>query len=167
LDEFRREYEDKYAAAADLDQCPGGGARNDDEEEDDEDDMEEDQSDTDELDDPCPKYLIFSTGSKTYTPHQIGFKRIGKINFPRRLDPGPSLKERIALSKRKRELEVIMRDLTSEELRLQSLLQNSNEPRVEPNWANYDAVADRFDKVDKLIDLHGHIIGMGLSPDHR
>lgn len=28
-------------------------------------------------------------------------------------------------------------------------------------------MADRFDKVDKVIDLHGHIIGMALSPDHR
>lgn len=28
-------------------------------------------------------------------------------------------------------------------------------------------MANRFDKVDKLIDLHGHIIGMGLSPDSR
>lgn len=43
----------------------------------------------------------------------------------------------------------------------------NNEPRVEPDWLNYEAVSERFDKVDKLIDLHGHIIGMGLSPDHR
>lgn len=46
------------------------------------------------------------------------------------------------------------------------LLQN-NEPRADPDWLNYDSVSDRFNKVDKLIDLHGHIIGMGLSPDHR
>lgn len=35
------------------------------------------------------------------------------------------------------------------------------------DWLNYQSVADKFDKVDHLIDLHGHIIGMGLSPDHR
>lgn len=43
----------------------------------------------------------------------------------------------------------------------------NNEQRVDPDWLNYDSVSDRFDKVDKLIDLHGHIIGMALSPDHR
>lgn len=32
---------------------------------------------------------------------------------------------------------------------------------------DYDAVSDYFDKADEVIDLHGHIIGMGLSPDHR
>ncbi|XP_055550093.1 F-box/WD repeat-containing protein 5 isoform X2 [Wyeomyia smithii] len=136
LDEYRREYEDSYYESSDdcLD--------------DDDDPEDDDMSEVDDLDNLCPKYLIFSTGSKTYTPHQIGFKRIGSVNFPRRLDPGPSLKERIALRERQRELE-------------------NETPPVEPNWANYESVADRFDRVDKLIDLHGHIIGMGLSPDHR
>lgn len=40
-------------------------------------------------------------------------------------------------------------------------------PPPEPDWLDYDAVSDKFDKIDHLIDLHGHIIGMGLSPDHR
>lgn len=88
------------------------------------------------------KYLIFTTSSKTYTPHQIGFKRMRSVNFPARLDPGPSLKERVALLKEMQQ-------------------------RPDPDWLNFDAVADKFDKVDHLIDLHGHIIGMALSPDHR
>ena len=75
----------------------------------------------------------------------MGFKRIKPVNFPRRLDPGPSLKERLERRERERE----------------------GSPRPEPNWQDYDSVSDRFDKVDHLIDLHGHIIGMGLSPDHR
>ncbi|GJQ67242.1 hypothetical protein Trydic_g8147 [Trypoxylus dichotomus] len=95
------------------------------------------------------KYLIFTTGFKTYTPHQIGIKRIKPFMFPKRLDPGPSLKERLILQEKKKEL-----------LR-------SNSPPPEPNWTDFDAVADKFDKIDHLIDLHGHIIGMGLSPDHR
>nr|XP_029714142.1 F-box/WD repeat-containing protein 5-like isoform X1 [Aedes albopictus] len=154
LDEYRREYEDSYYESSDdcLD--------------DDDDQEDDDMSETEDLDNLCPKYLIFSTGSKTYTPHQIGFKRISSVNFPRRVDPGPSLKERIALRDRQRELEVIMREMSQEEIRLQYILQNETPP-MEANWANYEAVADRFDKVDKLIDLHGHIIGMGLSPDHR
>lgn len=151
VEEFRQEYEDSYYESSDDD--------------DDCDDEELSEGD-DDLENLCPKYLIFSTGSKTYTPHQIGFKRITSVNFPRRLDPGPSLQERIALRDRQRELQVIMDEMSPEEIRLQYILQNESPP-MEPNWNNYDEVAGRFDKVDKLIDLHGHIIGMGLSPDHR
>ncbi|XP_022229345.2 F-box/WD repeat-containing protein 5 [Drosophila obscura] len=117
-----------------------------------EDDEEYDSMDVheeyDEMENSIPKYLIFSTGSKTFTPHQIGFKRIRNVYFPKKLDPGPSLKERIA-AKRAAEQ------------------QQQQEPRNDPDWWDYDSVKDRFDQVDKVIDLHGHIIGMALSPDHR
>lgn len=104
----------------------------------------------DELENMSPKYLIFSTGTETYTPHQVGFKIIFKesVNFPKRLERGPSLSERIATKKRER------------------LVQN-NEPRVELDWLDYEAVADYFDPVDQMIDLQGSIFGMSLSPDHR
>lgn len=104
------------------------------------------ECDTDELANNPEKFLIFTTGSKTYTPHKVGFKRIKLVSFPRRLDPGPSLRERIAQRERERE--------------------RQNTPSME-DWLNYESVADKFDKIDHLIDLHGHIIGMGLSPDHR
>ncbi|CAL7939351.1 unnamed protein product [Xylocopa violacea] len=104
------------------------------------------EDDTDELSN-CEKYLIFITGSKTYTPHQVGFKRIKKVKFPKRLDPGPSLRERFEQRERDRERQSSYALLT--------------------NWLDYQAVADQFDTVDHVIDLHGHIIGMGLSPDHR
>ncbi|XP_047474883.1 F-box/WD repeat-containing protein 5-like isoform X1 [Penaeus chinensis] len=94
------------------------------------------------------KFLIFTTGSKTYSPHQIGFKRIKKFSIPTILDIGPGLRERIQA----RELERELRNL--------GLFQ-------EPNWLDYESVADKFDTIDHLIDLNGHIIGMGLSPDHR
>ena len=105
------------------------------------------EGDNDELSNNCEKYLIFTTGSKTYTPHQVGFKRIKNFKFPTRLDPGPSLRERIAQRERERE--------------------RQNSYAFFTNWLDYESVADQFDKVDHLIDLHGHIIGMGLSPDHR
>ncbi|KAK3886739.1 hypothetical protein Pcinc_009117 [Petrolisthes cinctipes] len=94
------------------------------------------------------KFLIFTTGSKTYSPHQIGFKRIKKFSIPTVLEVGPCLRERIQQRAHQREL----RNL--------GLFQ-------EPNWLDYDSVAERFDNIDHLIDLNGHIIGMGLSPDHR
>lgn len=105
--------------------------------------------DSDDLADCPEKFLIFTQGSKTYTPHQVGFKRIKPVTFPRRLDPGPSLQERLAQRDRER------------------IKQNNGVFEPEPNWLDYDSVADKFDKIDHLIDLHGHIIGMGLSPDHR
>lgn len=71
-----------------------------------EDDGEED--DYDDLENLCPKYLIFSTGSKTYTPHQVGFKRVRNVNFPKKLDPGPSLKERLAAKEREKVLQVFI-----------------------------------------------------------
>ncbi|XP_053473623.1 F-box/WD repeat-containing protein 5 isoform X1 [Ictalurus furcatus] len=66
-------------------------------------------------------YLLFTTGSLTYSPHQIGIKRI----MPDQMTTcGPVLGE----------------ERSAEEF---------------------------FDSLDHVIDIHGHIIGMGLSPDHR
>ncbi|KAI5742484.1 hypothetical protein M8J77_007716 [Diaphorina citri] len=114
---------------------------------------EEDVLSAEHLDDLAKqpeKFLIFTTGCRTYTPHQIGFKRIKKVSFPQRLDPGLSLAERIAVR---------------EQARARFL--NGARAHPEPDWLNYEAVSDRFDSVDHIIDLHGHIIGMCLSPDHR
>lgn len=161
-DDFRREFDAFSESSGDLDDF-----------------IDVDMTDEDlyeDLDEIYPKYLIFSTGSKTYTPHQIGIKRIGKVNFPKRVDPGPSIQERIAMRKRKRELESLIASLTPEEARLQ--FQNFNreyniegQPRMlrpdPPDWMNFDSVAEKFDKVDALIDLKGHIIGLALSPDHH
>nr|XP_015222130.1 PREDICTED: F-box/WD repeat-containing protein 5 [Lepisosteus oculatus] len=66
-------------------------------------------------------YLLFTTGSLTYSPHQIGIKRIMPDQMA---TSGPVLGE----------------ERSSDEF---------------------------FDSLDHLIDIHGHIIGMGLSPDHR
>ena len=69
--------------------------------------------------------LIFTKGSWTYTPHQIGIKRM-----PRSVDR-----------------------LLSE--------QQAHDADIETE----DDADD--DSVDESVDLHGHIIGMNLSPDHR
>ncbi|KAJ8346995.1 hypothetical protein SKAU_G00283960 [Synaphobranchus kaupii] len=66
-------------------------------------------------------YLLFTTGSLTHSPHQIGIKRIRPDQMT---TCGPVLGE----------------ERSSEEF---------------------------FDSLDHVIDIHGHIIGMGLSPDHR
>lgn len=87
-------------------------------------------------DDFCDKYLIFTMGEKTYTPHQIGIKRI----------LGAKAKEII---ERLKQRETKQPNANSLEDPLQQM-EN-----------------DRFDSVDHMIELHGHIIGMCLSPDHR
>nr|XP_021506801.1 F-box/WD repeat-containing protein 5 isoform X2 [Meriones unguiculatus] len=70
---------------------------------------------------PRNKYLIFTTGCLTYSPHQIGIKQI----LPHQMTTaGPVLGE----------------------------------------GRGSDAF---FDALDHVIDVHGHIIGMGLSPDNR
>lgn len=109
--EFRREFEDLQHMD---DQLSDGEAEQPEEMNDfvEDDEIEDD----DDLEDTCSKYLIFTTGSKTYTPHQIGFKKIGKLKLPKRLDPGPSLQERIALRNLLREQEVIMNTLSSAEI---------------------------------------------------
>lgn len=78
------------------------------------------------------KLLIFTCSSETYTPHRIGFKRIKPMTFNGRIDPGPSVRERIEEYKRRRQME----------------LDGVDEPDI--NWANYEAVADRFDKVPTM-----------------
>jgi len=94
------------------------------------------------------KYLIFATGTISDFPHQIGFKMFRN--------------ERI--SKKRREL----------------MLQK-NEARVEPDDFDasvkdnsdddsdddLDPVDGDFDTVDEIVDLHGFLFGMNLSPDHR
>nr|CAI5842867.1 unnamed protein product [Callosobruchus analis] len=75
--------------------------------------------------------------------------RIKPFKFPKTIDPGPSLKERIVLFEQRKEQ------------------MRSGSPPPDPDWLDFEQVADKFDKVDHLIDLHGHIVGMGLSPDHR
>ncbi|XP_034231119.1 F-box/WD repeat-containing protein 5 [Thrips palmi] len=102
-------------------------------------------SDDDELCVQEDKFLIFTTGSNTFSPHQIGIKRIKPISFPRRMDPGLPFRERIANLNRE----------------YQPSHENPNEVQ------NEIAEGTEYDEVDHLIDLHGHIIGMGLSPDHR
>ncbi|KAI9565671.1 hypothetical protein GHT06_009463 [Daphnia sinensis] len=109
--------------------------------------------DSEEVLDPREKYLIFTMGSRTYTPHQIGLKRISPFTFCNRIDVGPSLAERVAIQRQERQA-------------LEESLALGIPPR-EPVWQDFEAVADRFDPIDHVIDLNGHIIGMSLSPDHR
>lgn len=79
------------------------------------------------------KWLIFTCSSETYTPHRIGFKRINPMVFHGKIDPGPSVRERIEEYKRRKlqEMEGVEEEVI--------------------NWGNYSSVADKFDKVEILL----------------
>lgn len=94
------------------------------------------------------KLLVFTSGSLTYTPHQIGIKRIKPFLFEEFVTQTASLSKRLEERRQEKERES------------QALV-------ASPNWHDEDAVAPLFDTVDHTIDLKGHIIGMALSPDHR
>ena len=82
-----------------------------------------------EQNETCPsKYLIFTTGSLTYTPHQIGIKRIDCL-------------EKVEGEK-------------DDSMRLQVKQKHRRNMHI-------------GDSIDTVLDMHGHIIGMCLSPDHR
>lgn len=124
---------------------PGTSYINDDEDSDhDGGDSQEEDTSIEKILDPREKFLIFTAGSLTYTPHQIGFKRIKPFKFAERVTETPTLMQRLA------------------ERQARNLSGN-----VSPNWHDEGSVMHYFDKMDHVIDLHGHIIGMGLSPDHR
>ena len=75
--------------------------------------------------------LIFTKGSQTYTPHQIGIKRM---------------------------------PCSAAELMFKQHAHEAD--RETQDFGQNDEDADD-DVVDVSVELHGHIIGMNLSPDHR
>lgn len=93
------------------------------------------------------KLLVFTAGSLTYTPHQIGIKRIKPFEFEE------FIKETASLAKR-------LEERKEEQERREGMA-------ASPNWLDEKSVSHLFDGIDHIIDLKGHIIGMGLSPDHR
>ena len=89
--------------------------------------------------------MIFTTASKSYTPHEIGFKYVTEQDLPIESELGTTLIERV----RERQIEHEQ--------------QNAIEEADIPELIN----AENFDNIDHIIDLHGSIIGMALSPDQR
>ena len=89
---------------------------------------------------PGDRYLIFTAGMKTYTPHQIGIKRIRASE-------------------------------ATEKMKARTSADGTSPPASTPLDPDPGGLGgqgqEEFDTVDHLIELHGHIIGMCLSPDHR
>ncbi|RWS11666.1 F-box/WD repeat-containing protein 5-like protein [Dinothrombium tinctorium] len=92
------------------------------------------------------KLLIFTSGSLTYTPHQIGIKRIKPFRFKEFVTETLTLSQRLEEKRREEESGIL---------------------QMSPNWQDENVIRNYFDSVDHVIDIKGHIIGMGLSIDHR
>lgn len=98
-------------------------------------------------------YLLFTTGSLTYSPHQIG-KNPNCADF----------------TKKGGEKYTVVSDVSSNVLKCVC----AGIKRIKPDQMTTcgpvlgeERSSEFFDSLDHVIDIHGHIIGMGLSPDHR
>lgn len=128
-------------------------------------------------------YLIFTTGCLTYSPHQIGKRQI------QALSGGGGVSNRLCSLKRGSQCKHGW-DPRHRYLRVPSSSRHSQD--IPPTPSHLSALptgvkqilphqmttagpvlgeernSERFfDALDHVIELHGHIIGMGLSPDHR
>ena len=103
------------------------------------------------------KLLIMATGIKVCIPHMIGIKRMSQIRFRKNMDFSKSLAQR--------DLERRM-----DQRRARRQRQNTDPAVLEAgitDWHDYKAVKNKFDGLDYLIEMHGRIVGMALSPCHR
>ena len=111
-------------------------------------------SDTkDEVLNETDKLMIFTTGVRTYQPHQIGIKLMSKVKFRKKLNIPKNIFKTARDLKKKREED-----------------RENHQGRIdfEPTpWSNYREVAQMFDVVDVLIDFPGYVTGYGVSPDSR
>ena len=101
------------------------------------------------------KLLIMATGIKVCIPHMIGIKRMSQVRFGKNFDFSKSLAQREFERKQARRRAQRQRQTT--EAALPALT----------DWHNYKAVKNKFDNLDYLIEMHGRIVGMALSPCHR
>lgn len=101
------------------------------------------------------KLLIMATGTQACIPHMIAIKRMSRIRFRKDMDFSKSLAQR-ETERRSRQRMAQRR----------SNLDQGAEINI-TNWHDYKAVSHKFDGLDYLIEMHGRIMGMTLSPCHR
>lgn len=103
------------------------------------------------------KLLIMASGTQSCIPHMIAIKRMSRIRFRKDMDFSKSLAQRETERRSKRRMA---------ERRSRLDQQQPVENNI-TNWHDYKAVSHKFDGLDYLIEMHGRIMGMALSPCHR
>ncbi|XP_018017695.1 F-box/WD repeat-containing protein 5 [Hyalella azteca] len=97
------------------------------------------------LDNCQERLLIFTTGDKTFTPHQIGVIKVR-----------PEMPERVEVQHDIQEL-----------LRRQKNIRRLVQEQPDVDIAQYESVQQLCHPIDHTIELDGNAVGMALSPDHR
>uniref|UniRef100_A0A915IVE8 F-box domain-containing protein n=1 Tax=Romanomermis culicivorax TaxID=13658 RepID=A0A915IVE8_ROMCU len=135
---------------------------------------------------PPDKLLVFTCGSKTYTPHQIGFKIILGSLVASKLDEEVMSDKRLELVKNRlkvmRENDQSLDDLLEQQSNLTPLQQffqniehqadnldeqNDELNAVAPDQLNEDILRAFFNFPDHVMEFNGHITGLRLGPKHR
>ena len=105
-----------------------------------------------EIIDDGDKFFIFTTGSTSKHPDQIGIKRLTRVRFRKHMDLSKSLSQRfqekqMADRRRRREAMVYGEDAAPQE------------ETHAPDWRSYPAVSHLFDGIDALFDIGGKNMG--------
>ncbi|CAK9304756.1 unnamed protein product, partial [Gordionus sp. m RMFG-2023] len=114
------------------------------------------------------KYLVFTTGSKTYVPHQIGFKLIKPIKLPTISQALAILNPSSSAHRDNRDYpETVGLETDADTIHdYNPLIYRGARSFPNNEFQNYPEQMD-FDSIDHLIDFNGHIIGMTFSPDQK
>ncbi len=99
-----------------------------------------------------------ATGVQVKIPHMVGIKRMTKIRFKKHMDQTPLYERMSRRRARQREARLRAVDRATGQL--------PNAPNV-PNWLEYKDVSHMFDPLDYLIEMHGRVVGLAISPCHR
>jgi len=136
------------------------------------------------------KILIMASGTQACIPHMIAIKRMSKVRFRKDMDfsLGQKEMERKMNDRRARRVSRLLgRPVDSnayhseqqpeaqqpgaqQQHAAQAQQPGAQQPVAEQpitDWHDYKAVSHKFDCLDYLIEMHGRIMGISLSPCHR
>uniref|UniRef100_A0A914WGW1 F-box domain-containing protein n=1 Tax=Plectus sambesii TaxID=2011161 RepID=A0A914WGW1_9BILA len=111
------------------------------------------------------RLLIFTTGSSTFTPHQIGFKLVTAAEVLKLLQAEVLPQHRRDAIRA--ELEKLRRQSKAAAARAYDSSSEEDSSEEEEEVVSWETIVKMFDQPDHTIDMKGHIIGLAISPDHR
>ena len=126
------------------------------------------------------KLLIMASGTQVCIPHMIAIKRMSKVRFRKDMDFSLGQKEmerKIKERRAKRTARLLGRrvpDSNPAGVGGGEVVgagggagADAGAPPPITDWHDYKSVSHKFDSLDYLIEMHGRIMGLSLSPCHR